>query len=145
MDRGAHRNRTDRQGMACADRCVQTRDQLGADLEAARRDDVATLAIGIAQQGDMRAAVGVVFQALDAGDDAVLVATEVDDAVVLLVTAATVTHRDVAVVIAARIARLGFEQGCIARSEEHTSELQSLMRSSYAVFCLKNKKTKQCK
>src|SRR3546814_4723195 len=29
-----------------------------------------------------------------------------------------------------------------ARSEEHTSELQSLMRSSYAVFCLK-KKNKQ--
>src|SRR3546814_6845451 len=29
-----------------------------------------------------------------------------------------------------------------ARSEEHTSELQSLMRNSYAVFCLK-KKTKQ--
>src|SRR3546814_9800806 len=26
------------------------------------------------------------------------------------------------------------------RSEEHTSELQSLMRNSYAVFCLKNKK-----
>src|SRR3546814_8105887 len=30
-----------------------------------------------------------------------------------------------------------------ARSEEHTSELQSLMRISYAVFCLKNKKTVQ--
>src|SRR3546814_6124962 len=29
------------------------------------------------------------------------------------------------------------------RSEEHTSELQSLMRISYAVFCLKNKKKKQ--
>src|SRR3546814_1244370 len=29
-----------------------------------------------------------------------------------------------------------------ARSEEHTSELQSLMRNSYAVFCLKKKKTK---
>src|SRR3546814_2644944 len=29
----------------------------------------------------------------------------------------------------------------VARSEEHTSELQSLMRSSYAVFCLKKKKT----
>src|SRR3546814_7436942 len=28
-----------------------------------------------------------------------------------------------------------------ARSEEHTSELQSLMRISYAVFCLKKKKT----
>src|SRR3546814_7631442 len=31
----------------------------------------------------------------------------------------------------------------ILRSEEHTSELQSLMRISYAVFCLKKKKTKQ--
>src|SRR3546814_7667910 len=29
------------------------------------------------------------------------------------------------------------------RSEEHTSELQSLMRISYAVFCLKKKKTEQ--
>src|SRR3546814_3953756 len=28
----------------------------------------------------------------------------------------------------------------LMRSEEHTSELQSLMRISYAVFCLKNKK-----
>src|SRR3546814_5301635 len=28
----------------------------------------------------------------------------------------------------------------LLRSEEHTSELQSLMRISYAVFCLKNKK-----
>src|SRR3546814_4828622 len=34
-----------------------------------------------------------------------------------------------------------------ARSEEHTSELQSLMRISYAVFCLKKKKNKceRCK
>src|SRR3546814_5893722 len=31
----------------------------------------------------------------------------------------------------------------ITRSEEHTSELQSLMRISYAVFCLKKKKTTQ--
>src|SRR3546814_20819108 len=31
----------------------------------------------------------------------------------------------------------------MARSEEHTSELQSLMRISYAVFCLKKKNKKQ--
>src|SRR3546814_2089667 len=31
------------------------------------------------------------------------------------------------------------------RSEEHTSELQSLMRISYAVFCLKKKKEKSIK
>src|SRR3546814_7991162 len=32
--------------------------------------------------------------------------------------------------------------GGFGRSEEHTSELQSLMRNSYAVFCLKKKKNK---
>src|SRR3546814_10416695 len=32
--------------------------------------------------------------------------------------------------------------GLEKRSEEHTSELQSLMRISYAVFCLKNKRRK---
>src|SRR3546814_7030828 len=31
-----------------------------------------------------------------------------------------------------------------SRSEEHTSELQSLMRISYAVFCLKKKKIHKC-
>src|SRR3546814_8400771 len=33
--------------------------------------------------------------------------------------------------------------GSAVRSEEHTSELQSLMRISYAVFCLKKKKKKK--
>src|SRR3546814_4103021 len=37
----------------------------------------------------------------------------------------------------------GRDIGCVdARSEEHTSELQSLMRISYAVFCLKKKQTR---
>src|SRR3546814_4538068 len=38
-------------------------------------------------------------------------------------------------------AQAGALQDAIARSEEHTSELQSLMRISYAVFCLKKKNT----
>src|SRR3546814_3147193 len=38
------------------------------------------------------------------------------------------------------LARRGPAAGAGARSEEHTSELQSLMRISYAVFCLKKKK-----
>src|SRR3546814_1068190 len=35
-----------------------------------------------------------------------------------------------------------WRQSEVGRSEEHTSELQSLMRISYAVFCLKKKKKK---
>src|SRR3546814_10285788 len=57
-------------------------------------------------------------------------------------------HGHVGVVL--RIAGLGVELGLVGldeilgdfvlfRSEEHTSELQSLMRISYAVFCLKKK------
>src|SRR3546814_6643010 len=38
-----------------------------------------------------------------------------------------------------------FSIGAGTRSEEHTSELQSLMRISYAVFCLKKKNNKQSK
>src|SRR3546814_2170207 len=37
---------------------------------------------------------------------------------------------------------VGHGQRLVVRSEEHTSELQSLMRISYAVFCLKKKKHK---
>src|SRR3546814_2814709 len=45
-----------------------------------------------------------------------------------------------------RGAELGvlFRKGEALRSEEHTSELQSLMRISYAVFCLKKKKNTIC-
>src|SRR3546814_10594086 len=42
--------------------------------------------------------------------------------------------------IQAIIARTQPQFRLVCRSEEHTSELQSLMRISYAVFCLKNKK-----
>src|SRR3546814_15884525 len=38
-----------------------------------------------------------------------------------------------------QIGRSGLRVTTVGRSEEHTSELQSLMRISYAVFCLKKK------
>src|SRR3546814_1826869 len=38
---------------------------------------------------------------------------------------------------AAQRGRIAVDQMAVERSEEHTSELQSLMRISYAVFCLK--------
>src|SRR3546814_6614237 len=43
---------------------------------------------------------------------------------------------------AARAAH-GRARALLSRSEEHTSELQSLIRTSFAVFCLKKKKTTQ--
>src|SRR3546814_10290730 len=50
---------------------------------------------------------------------------------------------DNGVIVASYVGSLLMAGGYLAigRSEEHTSELQSLMRISYAVFCLKNTKT----
>src|SRR3546814_4732129 len=58
----------------------------------------------------------------------------------------TITARDGVLVPVSVVYRKGFPKDgsgklFLYRSEEHTSELQSLMRISYAVFCLK-KKTK---
>src|SRR3546814_3208818 len=48
-----------------------------------------------------------------------------------------IEHKAVAYDVLKKVARANY----FTRSEEHTSELQSLMRISYAVFCLKKKIT----
>src|SRR3546814_10630514 len=61
----------------------------------------------------------------------------------LVAFAAGLHERRLAVDEALRIRCLGeFRRDLDLRSEEHTSELQSLMRISYAVFCLKKKNNK---
>src|SRR3546814_8393811 len=73
-----------------------------------------------------------------AGHTAELAASigHVEEAVDLLASGSAVAHVEF---IDHEVVDLG-DRG--ERSEEHTSELQSLMRISYAVFCLKKKKTK---
>src|SRR3546814_3172510 len=76
-----------------------------------------------------------------AGDADVPVAVKVVEQ--LFASAGEAVHDDRAVP-AVELAHDGKEVGMrvalVQRSEEHTSELQSLMRISYAVFCLKKKK-----
>src|SRR5690606_14426244 len=107
---GTHGNIADRQRVACADRGITAGEQRCADRQATGSDDVAALAIGVDQQSNVCRAVGVVFQALYLGGYAVLVATEIHQAVVLLVTAAAMAHGDDAAIVAARAARLLFQQ-----------------------------------
>src|SRR3546814_9515031 len=57
-----------------------------------------------------------------------------DDVQIRLGPTKTVDTRPIGNIL---IDRLGKGIGLLERSEEHTSELQSLMRISYAVFCLK--------
>src|SRR3546814_8384875 len=73
--------------------------------------------------------------------------TEVSEDLVYQVTKALLdTHKDDFKAIHPNAALFNIENAGKSmvvpiRSEEHTSELQSLMRISYAVFCLKKKKT----
>src|SRR3546814_1903141 len=53
-------------------------------------------------------------------------------------------HNDAAELLKERLAAKVEVDFDTARSEENTSELQSLMRISYAVFCLKKKKHQTC-
>ncbi len=105
-----HGNIADGQRVACLDGRFGAAKQRGARLDTARSDDVATLAIGITKQGDMRGAVGVVLDTLDLGRHAIFVAAEINHAVVVLVATTFVPHRDVAVVVAASLLDLRLEQ-----------------------------------
>src|SRR3546814_1891362 len=58
------------------------------------------------------------------------------------VVAVAADHDVMAIAAIEQVVAVG---GTRDRSEEHTSELQSLMRISYAVFCLKKKTTKKKK
>src|SRR3546814_2016792 len=93
--------------------------------------------------GHGEAEAGAVGKALDRGDHRLVSAHDQMQELALVaheLAAAFGRHRREARHVAAG-REASFRAGQY-RSEEHTSELQSLMRSSYAVFCLKKKKTK---
>src|SRR6267378_4397183 len=113
VNRGADRDVPQRQGITRFDRRLHPGHELRAGSYALGRDDVAALAVGIAEQGDVRTPVRVVFEPLDLRRDAILVAAKIDDAVILLVPAALVAHGDMTVDVAAGLLRLLLDQGLI--------------------------------
>src|ERR1700756_498747 len=92
VDERAHRDVAQRHGVAGLDGRIRARAHLIARLHSLGSEDVAPLAVGILDEGDVARAVRVVLQALDHAGDTVLVALEVDEAV-LLARAAAVMAR----------------------------------------------------
>ncbi|KMJ52692.1 hypothetical protein ACG97_12530 [Vogesella sp. EB] len=101
VDGGTNRDITDWQGITSFDRCFGTGHQLSTNLYATRGNDVATLTIRVAQQRDVGCTVWIVFDTLNLGRNRVFVTTEIDDAILFLVTTTHVTGSDVAVVVTA--------------------------------------------
>src|SRR3569833_1313763 len=110
VDRGADGDVAQRQAVAGLDRRIARADQLRTGLDAFGRDNITAFAIGVYQQCDMGAAVRIVFQTLDHAGDADLVTTEIDDAIMLLVTATLMAHGDAAEVIAAAVFLVSLDQ-----------------------------------
>ena len=110
MHKRAHRNASDRQGVAWLDRRILTADDRRAFPDPLRTQDVATLTIQVLDQCQVSTAIRIVFDTLDNARNSVLVALEIDDAITLLVPAAVMTNRNPAVVIAAARFRLLVDQ-----------------------------------
>src|SRR3546814_2735844 len=100
--------------------------------DAARRPPVAALAYANADAARFRDEAAVGSEAGVAAEHMRLVVRGVEHERTVLVDARISVIADGAA---------GEVDEFLQRSEEHTSELQSLMRISYAVFCLKKKKT----
>src|SRR5262249_3708208 len=100
VDDRADRHMTQRHRVAGLDRRIGAGAHFIAGLQALRRDDVATLAIRVLDERDVGRAVRIVLEALHGAGDAVLVALEVDDAVLLRRAAALVARGDAAEAVA---------------------------------------------
>src|SRR5271165_1804913 len=106
----AGRDVAQRQGVAHQNVGLGTADDLGAHLQSHRVHDVPFLAIGVVQKRDARRAVGIVFDGGDDGRNPELVALEIDDAQLALVSAATMPDGQVARVAASAGALLRFRK-----------------------------------
>src|SRR5439155_26578459 len=102
---GAHGDVRQRQRVPRADLRRGARHQPVADAHALGRQDVALLPVGVVQQGDPGAPVGIVLDVGDLRRNPVLVPLEIDRPVLALVAASLVAGRDATVRVAARLLR----------------------------------------
>ena len=84
-----------------------------AHLQAFGADDIALDAVGVLDQADEGAAVGIILDGLDGSGDIQLLTLEVDDAVLGAVAAAVVTDGDLAGVVAAAVLLHGLQQAAL--------------------------------
>ena len=101
MDNGTQGDVDQRQTIAWLNINIVTGNDCIADRDALRGKNISFLAIDIHQQGNVGRTVRVVLNGLDPGQDIDLVALEIDDPILALVSAADMTGGDPAIVVSA--------------------------------------------
>src|SRR3972149_5944563 len=109
--RGTDRDAAQRHGIPDLDFAPLARGQDFPDLQTIRREDISLLSVGVAEQGDPRRAVGVVFDGGDSPPDVPLVTFEIDDAVETLVAPTAMAGGDVPVGVPAAGLPQRFDKG----------------------------------
>ena len=113
MNERTHGDVGKRQAVARFDVRRFARNYRVALLKPERCENISLFAVGIVQKRYERGAVGIVFYRGNFRGDAVLVALEVDNAVLLTVAAADMTDGDLAREVAAAVTRLFFQKRLI--------------------------------
>ncbi|GBH07227.1 hypothetical protein KPSA1_00577 [Pseudomonas syringae pv. actinidiae] len=107
-------NVTQLKSVARLDWCQSTCNQLVASTHAFRGNDVAALAVCVKQQSNVSSTVWIVFNTLDGGSDAILVvATEIDQTIMLLMATTDMTGSNTAIVVTTTSLRFFLEQRCV--------------------------------
>ncbi|MPM92530.1 hypothetical protein SDC9_139665 [bioreactor metagenome] len=104
------RNVANRQSITGLDRRFRAAHDLLTNHHTLVGDDVTALAVGVANQGDVRRTIRIVFQTFNLGRNTVLVALEINETVSLLVTTALMANGDTTIVVAASVLGLGLNQ-----------------------------------
>jgi hypothetical protein len=110
MDLGADRNISDRHAISGFYRRQIAADHFCTDFQSFRRDHIPPFAVFIKNQCNVRSAIRIVFQPFYDTLNANFIASEVDDPITLLVSAARMSLGDPALIIASASLALFFDQ-----------------------------------
>src|SRR5690554_248158 len=110
VNHATQRNVLQRNSIANGYFSFRTAHELGAHFQSFRSDDIALFAIHIVQERNAGCAIRIIFNACHFGRNPDLITLEINDAIVLTMSATTMTASDAATIVASAGLGFGFEK-----------------------------------
>ena len=105
---GTHRDIANWQRIADTNWRFRSAQQLRTWLYSTRRNDIAALTIRITHQSNMSRTIRIIFDTFNFCGDSIFIATKIHDSIMMTMSAAPVTRRDMTIIIATRFLGLCF-------------------------------------